>query len=94
MKVQLERFNSALSRASYNLAKLFSICNFFYFLLKISWDLEERRMAIAVNSSVLTYIFCNKESEKFVLCKSISQSEATSIVYSGPIESGYVKINF
>ena len=51
-------------------------------------------MTIAANSSVLTYVFCNKESEKFALCKSVSQSEATSIIYSEPIESGYVKINF
>ena len=39
-------------------------------------------------------IFCYKEFEKFVLCKSVSQSEATFIVYSEPIESGNVKINF
>ena len=39
-------------------------------------------------------IFCYKESEKFALCKSISQSEVIFIVYSEPIESGHVKINF
>ena len=39
-------------------------------------------------------IFCYKEFEKFALCKSVSQSEATFIVYSEPIESGNVKINF
>ena len=39
-------------------------------------------------------IFRYKELEKFALCKSISQSEAIFIVYSEPIESGQVKINF
>ena len=39
-------------------------------------------------------IFCYKEFEKYTLCKSFSQSEATFIVYSEPIESGNVKINF
>ena len=39
-------------------------------------------------------IFCYKEFEKLALCKSISQSETIFIVYSEPIESGHVKINF
>ena len=39
-------------------------------------------------------IFCYKEFEKFALCKSVSQSEATFIAYSEPIESGHRKINF
>ena len=39
-------------------------------------------------------IFCYKELEKFALCKSVSQSEATFIVYAEPIKSGHVKINF
>ena len=39
-------------------------------------------------------IFSYKEFEKFALCKSISQSEVIFIVYSEPIESGHVKINF
>ena len=39
-------------------------------------------------------IFCYKEFAKFVLSKSVSQSEATFIVYSEPVESGHVKINF
>ena len=39
-------------------------------------------------------IFCYKEFEIFALCKSISQSEVIFIVYSEPIESGHVKINF
>ena len=39
-------------------------------------------------------IFCYKEFEKFASCKSFSQSEAKFIVYSDPIESGNVKINF
>ena len=43
---------------------------------------------------VLVLSFCYKEFEKFALCKSFSQSEATFIVYSEPIESGNVKINF
>ena len=34
-------------------------------------------------------IFCYKEFEKYALCKSVSQSEATFIVYSEPIESGH-----
>ena len=38
-------------------------------------------------------IFCYKEFEKFAPCKSVSQSEATFIVYSEPIESGHVKFN-
>ena len=38
-------------------------------------------------------IFCYKEFEKFALCNSVSQSEATFIIYSEPIESGNVKIN-
>ena len=37
-------------------------------------------------------IFCYKEFEKFALCKSLSQSEAT-FVYSEPIESSHVKFN-
>ena len=39
-------------------------------------------------------IFCHKELENFALCKSVSQSEATFIVYFKPIESGNVKFNF
>ena len=39
-------------------------------------------------------IFCYKEFEKFGLCKSVSQSEASFIVYSEPIERGHVKVNF
>ena len=39
-------------------------------------------------------ILCYKELEKFALCKSISQSEVKFIVYSEPIVSGYVNINF
>ena len=39
-------------------------------------------------------IFCYKEFEKFALCKSASQSEATFIVYSEPVKYGYVKNNF
>ena len=38
-------------------------------------------------------IFYYKEFEKFALCKSISQLEVISIVYSESIESGHVKIN-
>ena len=39
-------------------------------------------------------IFCYKEFEKFVLCKSVSQSEVIFIVYSEPIESRHIKISF
>ena len=39
-------------------------------------------------------IFCYKEFEKFSLCKSASQSKATFVFHSEPIESGHVKINF
>ena len=39
-------------------------------------------------------IFSYKEFEKFALFISISQSEVIFIVYSEPIESGHVKINF
>ena len=39
-------------------------------------------------------IFCYKEFEKFALCKSVRHSEATFIVYSEPVQSGHVKINF
>ena len=39
-------------------------------------------------------IFCYKEIEKRALCKSVSQSEVTLIVYSEPIKSGRGKINF
>ena len=39
-------------------------------------------------------IFCYKEFEKFALCTSISNSEVIFIVYSEPIESGDIKINF
>ena len=58
-------------------------------------DLERRRMGIAANiiGSNLV-IFCYKKFEKFTLCKFVSQSEAMFIVYSEPIESGHVKINF
>ena len=39
-------------------------------------------------------IFCYKKFEKFALCKSVNQSEATFIVFSEPIENERVKINF
>ena len=39
-------------------------------------------------------IFCYKEFEKFVLCKSVSQLETTFIIYSEPVKSGHVKIDF
>ena len=39
-------------------------------------------------------IFCYKEFQKFALCKSVSQLEVTFIVYSEPIKSGNVKIDF
>ena len=39
-------------------------------------------------------IFCYKEFEKFAPCKTVSESEVIFIVYSEPIESGHVKINF
>ena len=39
-------------------------------------------------------IFCYKEFEKLGMCKSIRQSQVIFIVYSDPIESGHVKINF
>ena len=39
-------------------------------------------------------IFCYKEFEKFTLCNSVSQLEVIFIVYSEPIESGHVKMNF
>ena len=39
-------------------------------------------------------IFSYKEFETFALFKSISQSKVIFIVYSEPIESGHVKINF
>ena len=39
-------------------------------------------------------IFCYKEFEKFALCKSNNQSKVIFIVYSEPIESGHVEINF
>ena len=39
-------------------------------------------------------IFCDTEFERFALCNSAGQPEATFIVYSEPIESGNVKINF
>lgn len=39
-------------------------------------------------------IFSNKEFDKSTLCKFVSQLEAAVIVYSEPIESVHVKINF
>ena len=39
-------------------------------------------------------IFCYKEFENFALCKSVSQSEATFIVYSELIKNGHAKIKF
>ena len=39
-------------------------------------------------------IFCYKEFKKISLCKYVSQSEVTFIVYSKPIENGHVKNNF
>ena len=39
-------------------------------------------------------VFCYKEFKKFARCKSFSQIEATFIVYSEPIETGYVNIKF
>ena len=38
--------------------------------------------------------FCYKEFEKLTFYKSVSPSEVTFIVYSEPIESGHIKINF
>ena len=64
-------------------------------MMKSSRDLERRRMGIAakfIASNVV--IFYYEEFEKFALCKSISQLEVISIVYSESIESGHVKINF
>ena len=49
-----------------------------------------RRKFISSNQVIFRY----KEFEKFALCKSVSQSEATFIVYSEPIESGHVKFSF
>ena len=49
-----------------------------------------RRKFIGSNLVVFFY----KEFEKFTLCKSISQSEVIFIVFSEPIESEHVKINF
>ena len=63
-------------------------------MMKSSRDLERRRMGIAakfIASNVV--IFYYKEFKKFALCKSISQLEVISIVYSESIESGHVKIN-
>ena len=57
-------------------------------------DLEARRMGIGKFIGSNLVIFCNKKFDKFALCKSVSQSEATFIVYSESIESGHVKINF
>ena len=48
-------------------------------------------MGIATNSSV---VVCFKEFETFVLCKYVSQSEPTCIVYSESIENEHVKNNF
>ena len=48
-------------------------------------------MGIATNSSV---VVCFKEFETFVLCKYVSQSEPTCIVYSESIENEHVKIIF
>ena len=45
-----------------------------------------------ISSNVV--IFCYKGFEKLALCKSLSQSEVIFIVYSEPIKSGHVKINF
>ena len=45
-----------------------------------------------IGSNLVT--FCYKEFEKFALWRSISKSEVIFIVYSEPIESGLVKINF
>ena len=39
-------------------------------------------------------ILCYKEFGKFALCQSSSQSEIMFIVYSEPVESRHVKINF
>ena len=43
---------------------------------------------------LIVVIFCYKEFEKFALSKSVSQLEATFIVYSESIEYGNAKINF
>ena len=47
-------------------------------------------MKIAANLVIFIY----KDFDKFALCKSVSQSEATFIAYSEPIENGNVKVNF
>ena len=60
-------------------------------MLEFGREKDENRSKFIGSNLV---IFCNKEFEKFVLCKSISQSEAIFIVYSEPIESGHIKINF
>ena len=49
-------------------------------------------MSRFIDSNIV--IFCYKRFEKFGLGKSISHSEVIFIVYSEPIESGHVKINF
>ena len=57
-------------------------------------DLEGRMMGIGKLKSSNLVIFCYKEFGKFGLCKSFSPSEVIFIAYSGPVESGHVKINF
>ena len=72
-------------------------CTYFQLLMinfiATAKDFKGRTMEIAANSSVLTQL-CYKEFEKFLLCKSVSQSEATFIVYSEPIEIRYKKLIF
>ena len=53
---------------------------------------KDRTPGKFIGSNVV--IFCYKELKKFALYKSVSQSKATFVVYSDPIESGHVKINF
>ena len=53
---------------------------------------KDRNRGKFIGSNLI--IFCYKEFEKFRLYKSISQFEVIFIVYSEPIESGDVKINF
>ena len=61
--------------------------------LFVSFYREGRRIGIAANSSVQT-VTKLQTFEEFALCKSVTQSEVTFIVYSEPVESRHLNINF
>ena len=82
---------TAIPHESLNRFKALSKNQYFYINQGSEVEKDENCSKFIVSNLV---IYCYKEFENFALCESVSQLEATFIVYSKPIESGHVKISF